>query len=96
MNKQRVEQQSFSHLCSCFEGKAYELSTYYLSPHEDLQSSAVFEIAEKAKCLLQTYQPKGIVADASNYKSYKKLWKATCEKEKIPFHDTSEKGFYKL
>lgn len=46
--------------------------------------------------LLQTYQPKEIVADASNYKSYKKLWKVTCEKEKIPFHDTSEKGFYKL
>lgn len=46
--------------------------------------------------LLQSYQPKEIVADASNYKSYKKLWEATCEKEKIPFHDTSEKGFYKL
>lgn len=46
--------------------------------------------------LLQSYQPKEIVADASNYKSYKKLWKATCKKEKIPFHDTSEKGFYKL
>ncbi len=46
--------------------------------------------------LLRTYKPKEIVADASNYKSYKKLWKATCEKEKIPFHDTSEKGFYKL
>jgi competence protein ComEC len=37
-----------------------------------------------------------IVADASNYVSYKKLWKETCAKEKIPFHDTSEKGFYKL
>lgn len=46
--------------------------------------------------LLQTHKPGEIVADASNYKSYKKLWKATCEKEKIPFHDTSEKGFYKL
>lgn len=46
--------------------------------------------------LLLTCQPKQIVADGSNYKTYKKLWKATCEKEKIPFHDTSEKGFYKL
>lgn len=46
--------------------------------------------------LLLTYKPKEIVADASNYKSYRKLWKATCAKEKIPFHDTSEKGFYKL
>jgi len=46
--------------------------------------------------LLQSCKPKVIVADASNFKSYKKLWKETCEKEKIPFHDTSEKGFYKL
>jgi competence protein ComEC len=45
---------------------------------------------------LVTYKPKVVVADASNYVSYKKLWKATCAKEKIPFHDTSEKGFYKL
>lgn len=46
--------------------------------------------------IINEYQPKLIVVDASNYRSYKKLWKATCEKEKIPFHDTSEKGFYKL
>ncbi len=45
---------------------------------------------------LLTCKPKVVVADASNYVSYKKLWKATCAKEKIPFHDTSEKGFYKL
>lgn len=45
---------------------------------------------------LLTCKPKVIVADASNYVSYKKLWKATCAREKIPFHDTSEKGFYKL
>jgi competence protein ComEC len=46
--------------------------------------------------MLQTVSPKMIVADASNYKSYVKLWKATCEKQKIPFHATAEKGFYKL
>ncbi len=45
---------------------------------------------------LQTTKPKLIVADASNYRSYQKLWKATCLKEKIPFHATAEKGFYKL
>lgn len=48
------------------------------------------------KRVIEQCQPKEIVADASNYSSYKKHWKATCEKEKIPFHDTSEKGFYKL
>ncbi|WP_310593865.1 ComEC/Rec2 family competence protein [Flavobacterium sp.] len=46
--------------------------------------------------LIQTTQPKAIVADASNYKNLQKLWEATCLKEKIPFHSTSEKGFYIL
>ena len=45
---------------------------------------------------LQTTKPKMIVADASNYKTIQKHWKVTCEKQKIPFHATSEKGFYKL
>ena len=46
--------------------------------------------------LLAETRPKQIVADGSNYKSYVKRWKATCEKAKIPFHATAEKGFYKL
>jgi competence protein ComEC len=45
---------------------------------------------------LQTTKPKLIVADASNYRTIQKLWKATCLKEKIPFHATAEKGFYKI
>ncbi|PVX46284.1 competence protein ComEC [Flavobacterium sp. 103] len=46
--------------------------------------------------LLQTTKPKMVVADASNYKSFQKRWKATCFQQKIPFHATSEKGFYKI
>jgi competence protein ComEC len=45
---------------------------------------------------LLAYTPKQIVADGSNYKSYIRLWKATCHKAKIPFHTTDEKGFYKI
>ena len=37
-----------------------------------------------------------IIADASNYKSYIKRWKATCEHKKIPFHQTNEKGAFIL
>jgi competence protein ComEC len=44
--------------------------------------------------LLLEYKPKQIVADGSNFKSYAKLWEATCRKAKIPFHNTHEKGFY--
>ena len=46
--------------------------------------------------LLQTYKPEMIVADASNFKTYIKVWESTCRKEKIPFHATGEKGFYRL
>ena len=46
--------------------------------------------------LLQTIRPKIIVADASNYQSLIKQWKATCFQEKTAFHATSEKGYYKL
>lgn len=42
--------------------------------------------------LIDSLQPKHIVADGSNYKSYKVYWRAICDKRKIPFHDTSEKG----
>ena len=46
--------------------------------------------------LLLFYNPKMIVADGSNYKSYVKLWRLSCLKNKILFHATAEKGFYKI
>jgi competence protein ComEC len=46
--------------------------------------------------LLRVCQPKVIVADASNFKTYVKRWEQTCAQQKIPFHATAEKGFYRL
>jgi competence protein ComEC len=46
--------------------------------------------------LLQNLKPKLVIADASNYNTIQKYWKASCEKQKIPFHATAEKGFYKI
>ncbi|MFV5691105.1 ComEC/Rec2 family competence protein [Flavobacterium sp. LT1R49] len=46
--------------------------------------------------LFQTVKPGIVIADASNYKTVQKYWKATCNKQKIPFHATGEKGFYTL
>lgn len=46
--------------------------------------------------LLLYHQPKIVVADGSNYRSYVERWKQTCEKQKIPFHATGEKGFYRI
>ena len=48
------------------------------------------------KRLISTLKPQQIIADGSNFKSYIKLWKTTCEQEKIPFHATAEKGYYSL
>ena len=43
---------------------------------------------------LSVCQPKIVVADGSNYKSYIKRWQETCLKRKIPFHATAEKGYF--
>ncbi|WP_405575984.1 ComEC/Rec2 family competence protein [Winogradskyella sp. Asnod2-B02-A] len=44
--------------------------------------------------MIDSLQPQQIIADASNYKSYLKRWKASCEHKKIPFHQTNEKGAF--
>ncbi|OCB75621.1 competence protein ComEC [Flavobacterium piscis] len=46
--------------------------------------------------ILEDLHPKIIIADASNSYSIQKTWKYTCLKRNIPFHATSEKGYYKL
>ncbi|GIZ09102.1 competence protein ComEC [Flavobacterium sp. UMI-01] len=45
---------------------------------------------------LQRIRPKIVIADGSNYKTIQKNWEQSCAKQKIPFHATAEKGFYKL
>lgn len=45
---------------------------------------------------IRNAKPKMVIADASNYRTDMERWKATCIKEKIPFHSTVEKGFYSL
>lgn len=44
--------------------------------------------------LIDLLKPKYIIADGSNYKSFLQLWEATCKKQKVPFHSTSEKGAF--
>ena len=46
--------------------------------------------------LFRKWKPEQVVVDGSNYKTYIKIWEATCKKEKIPFHNTNEKGYLKL
>ena len=44
--------------------------------------------------LLDSLQPKAIIADGSNYKSAIARWKITCAEKNVPFHYTGEKGAY--
>ncbi len=44
--------------------------------------------------VIDSIQPKIVIADGSNYPSYMERWKRTCNKKSIPFHSTGEKGFY--
>jgi len=46
--------------------------------------------------MLLDLKPKIVIADGSNYKSLLAQWEMSCKKQKIPFHATAEKGFYKL
>jgi competence protein ComEC len=65
-----------------------------------IQSTDIIVLIQSPKInlerLIKATQPKVIVADASNFKSLQKRWNGTCLKTKIPFHSTSEKGFYIL
>ncbi|WP_298554677.1 ComEC/Rec2 family competence protein [uncultured Algibacter sp.] len=44
--------------------------------------------------LIDSLNPKQIIADGSNYKSYVKGWESICKKRKLPFHQTSKKGAF--
>ncbi|MFH7016597.1 ComEC/Rec2 family competence protein [Flavobacterium sp. FlaQc-47] len=46
--------------------------------------------------ILEDLHPQIIIADASNSYAVLKIWKISCLKKNIPFHATSEKGYYKL
>lgn len=46
--------------------------------------------------MLNSLKPKLIIADGSNYQSILNKWKISCEKQKIPFHATAEKGFFQF
>ncbi|WP_320815850.1 ComEC/Rec2 family competence protein [Flavobacterium sp.] len=72
-----------------------------------VDSLATYKISQKPDVILLTQgtrvnlerliklnQPKVIIADNSNSKYKVERWKATCLKEKIPFHSTYEKGLY--
>lgn len=46
--------------------------------------------------IIHKLKPEIVIVNQSNFKSYVLRWQSTCEKLKIPFHITAEKGNYVL
>ncbi|MFN8274193.1 MAG: ComEC/Rec2 family competence protein [Flavobacteriaceae bacterium] len=46
--------------------------------------------------VLLNWKPKTVVADGNNYPSSILRWEETCHQQKIPFHYTGKKGFFKI
>tara|TARA_R110001583_G_scaffold109032_1_gene257690 strand:- start:1821 stop:3860 length:2040 start_codon:yes stop_codon:yes gene_type:complete len=46
--------------------------------------------------LLKTHQPKMLIVNGTNYKSYLENWERTCFKNKTPFYNTMQKGAFIL
>jgi len=44
--------------------------------------------------LIDSLQPKLIIADGNNYSSYVNRWRSTCAEKKLPFHYTGKKGAF--
>jgi len=44
------------------------------------------------KRLIDSFHPKLIISDGSNYKTYQTRWEATCKEHNISFYKTPEKG----
>jgi len=46
--------------------------------------------------MIDSLQPRLIIADGNNYKSYIDRWRKTCAKKKLPFHFTGTEGAYQI
>lgn len=46
--------------------------------------------------LIDSLNPKQVIADGTNYPSYIKRWKKTCELKKLPFAYTAEQGAFSI
>lgn len=78
--------------------KIMVLDSFALIPDEAKTDLIILTQSPKINLerFITKHQPKIIIVDGSNYKTYIKQWEKTCAQRKIPFHATAEKGFYKI
>lgn len=46
--------------------------------------------------IIDSLNPKQIIADGSNYPSYATRWEKTCKLKKLPFHNTAKQGAFPI
>lgn len=96
-NINSVESNSFQNIYSLKEKKLLVIDSLGVYKIKNLNPEYVL-LTNSPKInltrLIDSLHPKQIIADGNNYKSYIENWKATCLKEKIPFHSTNEKGAF--
>lgn len=98
-NFSRLEKSTIlSNTFYCTRNKVLLIDSFAISP--DRANPDILLLRQSPKFNLERFflkhRPKVVVADASNFKTYVAVWKRTCTKEKIPFHFTGEKGFYRI
>jgi len=92
------KQQSLNHMAYFKGNKILILDSIGIFPKDIKPDIVLLTQTPKINLerLLLSLKPKLVIADGSNYKSILNRWEQSCKKQKIPFHATAEKGFYKL
>lgn len=72
------------------ETALYQLPDISIKPVVLLKNSPKINLDR----MLDSVQPKMVIADGSNYTNAVRMWESTCLKKEIPFHYTGEKGAY--
>ncbi|MEM8938227.1 MAG: ComEC/Rec2 family competence protein [Bacteroidota bacterium] len=92
----RVHYQSLGNTFQVEKKKIYRVDSFAIFPPK--QNVDILWISQSPKINLERWldslQPKKVVVDGTNFKSYITRWKKTCMDKKLPFHDTREKGAY--
>jgi competence protein ComEC len=75
----------------------YIIDSFAIYPTKEMQVEYLLLIQSpklNLERLLDSLNPKMVIADGSNFKSDIAIWNETCVKRKLPFHYTGEKGAY--
>ncbi|QIE59395.1 ComEC family competence protein [Rasiella rasia] len=97
--KMAIDSTTIAKVPSLFEyGDTTFLILDSLGVYSKLQQVDIAILTHSSKVNLTRFidsvQPKLIIADGSNYKSYIDRWRETCTIKKLPFHHTGTKGAF--